>query len=583
MNMHQRSRLLLTVLALLLSLWLILGFWPLSVTNRWLLCLLSVTTAGIVLWRQWHQQRSGFSALSHFSDEHLPPENFQGSVLLVTGNAAAWFEPGHIFRETQSGWYLRVDTPEQLTALAEQLSFLRPALRSQVAVMPGLLPEQHTSEEVFGQWFRTWQRAVAQCRPWLGGLPPVVVTVMVSGPSLPSPAEHEPPVRWFTLTPGLPGVRAHLPGQGAIPVSDWLRESDTATGLTHLTQALWLDALQAWYGRTVGPLLSAGPGDAPGLQPVAVGFCLTPVAAQAGNLWLQHIAALTALPPRTGEQPAALPLPDLLLTSLSRRRELSDHARFWRQAGLMAGIFLLLAMLASFMNNQRLVRSTGDHLALYYRLDGHPPAPKTQAQHHLRAYSRLLDDWLRRGTPLRYGLGLYQGVRLIPSVEAALSDWPLPSESSPRPVMQKVVQSAKTVRLDSLSLFDPGKAALKPDSTKVLVSALVGIKAKPGWLIVVSGHTDNTGNPTLNQVLSRKRAESVRNWMHDTGDVPESCFAVQGYGESRPVATNDTAEGRALNRRVEISLVPQADACRIPDVISAPSPDDGASITQMEK
>ncbi|MBT1810927.1 OmpA family protein, partial [Enterobacter hormaechei subsp. xiangfangensis] len=77
-----------------------------------------------------------------------------------------------------------------------------------------------------------------------------------------------------------------------------------------------------------------------------------------------------------------------------------------------------------------------------------------------------------------------------------------------------------------------------------------GIKAKPGWLIVVAGHTDSTGDDQSNQVLSLKRAESVRDWMRDTGDVPESCFAVQGYGESRPVATNDTAEGRALNRRV---------------------------------
>lgn len=581
MNMHERSRLLLTILALLLILWLVLGFWPLSATNRWVLSLLAVFTAGVVLWRQWHHLQSRQDALGHYSADILPPEDFQGSVLLVAGNSSAWFERTQVFRETQSGWYLSVDTPEQLPALAEQLATMRPALRPQVAVMLGLLPEQHTSEEIFLQWLRTWQRAVAQCRPWLSGLPPVVVIVMVSGPTLPFRSENEQPVRWFTLTPDLPDMRVRLPGQGTLPVSDWLRESDTASRFMHLTEALWLDALQAWYNRTTGTLINPRQGDIPALRPAAVGFCLTPVAAQDGNLWQQHIAALTALPPRTGEHPAALPLPDLLLTALSRRRGLSGHHLFWRQAGLMAGIFLLLAMLASFMNNQRLVRSTGDHLALYHRLDGHPPAPKAQAQQRLRADSRLLDDWLRRGTPLRYGLGLYQGLRLTPPVEAALSDWAPPPP--PRPVIQKVVQGPKTVRLDSLSLFDSGKAALKPGSTKVLVSALVGIKAKPGWLIVVSGHTDNTGNPALNQVLSRERAESVRNWMRDTGDVPESCFAVQGYGESRPVATNDTAEGRALNRRVEISLVPQADACRIPGVIPAPSPDDGASITEMEK
>mgnify|MGYP002135492834 CR=1 FL=1 len=115
-----------------------------------------------------------------------------------------------------------------------------------------------------------------------------------------------------------------------------------------------------------------------------------------------------------------------------------------------------------------------------------------------------------------------------------------------------------------MSLFDSGQSVLKTGSTRMLVNLLVGVKAKPGWLIVVAGHTDNTGTPQLNQTLSQKRAEAVRDWMRDTGDVPESCFAVQGYGESRPVASNDTPEGRALNRRVEISLVPQANACQLP-------------------
>ena len=93
---------------------------------------------------------------------------------------------------------------------------------------------------------------------------------------------------------------------------------------------------------------------------------------------------------------------------------------------------------------------------------------------------------------------------------------------------------------------------------------------------MVAGHTDSTGDDKSNQILSLKRAESVRDWMRDTGDVQESCFAVQGYGESRPVATNDTPEGRALNRRVEISLVPQANACQAPGTTHVSSQDGDA-------
>ncbi|STV88431.1 OmpA/MotB domain-containing protein [Klebsiella michiganensis] len=79
-----------------------------------------------------------------------------------------------------------------------------------------------------------------------------------------------------------------------------------------------------------------------------------------------------------------------------------------------------------------------------------------------------------------------------------------------------------------MSLFDSGKSALKDGSTRILVNALVGIKARPGWLIVVSGHTDNTGSVQLNQTLSLQRAEAVRNWMRDTGDVPEVALPCRG-------------------------------------------------------
>lgn len=118
-----------------------------------------------------------------------------------------------------------------------------------------------------------------------------------------------------------------------------------------------------------------------------------------------------------------------------------------------------------------------------------------------------------------------------------------------------------SVRMDSLSLFKAGSAELKPGSSTLLINALVDIKAQPGWLIVIAGHTDITGNAEHNLQLSRARAAAVRNWMQSRGDFPDSCFAVQGFGASQPVADNQTEAGRAANRRVDISLVQVPGAC----------------------
>ncbi|MGC6373059.1 OmpA family protein [Pseudomonas sp. K2I15] len=118
-----------------------------------------------------------------------------------------------------------------------------------------------------------------------------------------------------------------------------------------------------------------------------------------------------------------------------------------------------------------------------------------------------------------------------------------------------------SVHLDSLSLFDAGSSELKPESTKVLINALVNIKAQPGWLIVIVGHADTTGDVQQNLQLSYARASAVRDWMQRMGDLPDSCFAVQAAAGKQPIASNDTAGGRAANRRVDIRLMPQAQAC----------------------
>ncbi|WP_225594929.1 OmpA family protein [Pseudomonas sp. PDM22] len=148
--------------------------------------------------------------------------------------------------------------------------------------------------------------------------------------------------------------------------------------------------------------------------------------------------------------------------------------------------------------------------------------------------------------------------------------WPvMTGTSAPLPTVVAGSDSAAQgpagpVRLDSQLLFPPGKAELKPESTKMLISSLFGIKAQPGWLIVITGHSDSTGDPQRNLELSRNRAEAVRDWMQRMGDIPSDCFVVRGAGASEPVAGDDTEEGRIANRRVEITLTPEGGACERP-------------------
>ncbi|EOC1565815.1 OmpA family protein [Cronobacter dublinensis] len=574
--MRDAYRSLLTVLGAVLALWLILGFWPLSTGSRVALSLLVALVSGVMFWRQRRASQARATAVREIVDENLPPEDFQGAVILVCGDNSPLFVSGSCHRETRQGWYLWIKDAEQLPLLAQHLSLVRPALVSQISVMLAVVPEQHISGDDFTQHLRGWQRAVVRCRAAFGTLPPLWTVTWISPPVICAQAE---PV-WFSTINPRSGIQVYQSGQGNVSLTEWILETGTDGRLSRLSHVLWLDSLLAWQNSAVNNLLSVRRGELPVMTPCVQGMCMVPVTGIAGNLWQQHITSMTALPPDAVVSTEPLPLPELLLPALPRRRGVSRRMVFWRYVGLLGGIFLALAMLASWMNNQRLIRNVGDHLALYHQLTGQPVAPKLRAQQRLRADGALLDDWARRGEPLRYRMGLYQGLRLIPPVEATVSDWAPPPP--PPPIIKKIIQGPKTLRLDSMSLFDTGKWALKPGSVKLLVNSLVGIKAKPGWLIVVAGHTDSTGDEQSNQVLSLKRAESVRDWMRDTGDVPESCFAVQGYGESRPVATNDTAEGRALNRRVEISLVPQANACQLPGNTPAPSQDDGVSKNEME-
>jgi len=109
------------------------------------------------------------------------------------------------------------------------------------------------------------------------------------------------------------------------------------------------------------------------------------------------------------------------------------------------------------------------------------------------------------------------------------------------------------VRLTSDILFDFNSADLRSASRTTLNDLASNFRQYPDNRINVEGHTDSVGTDEYNQRLSEQRAANVADYLIDQG-VPSRNVVVYGYGESRPKATNDTAEGRQLNRRVEIHI-----------------------------
>jgi outer membrane protein OmpA-like peptidoglycan-associated protein len=132
--------------------------------------------------------------------------------------------------------------------------------------------------------------------------------------------------------------------------------------------------------------------------------------------------------------------------------------------------------------------------------------------------------------------------------------------------MEKELENAEVERVgegiqitfESGILFDVDKATLHPGA-KANLDKLAGILNKyEDTDVLIEGHTDATGSEEHNLELSRQRAQSVANHLA-SNDVPPTRFTIMGYGESQPVATNDTAEGRQANRRVELAVMANED------------------------
>jgi len=109
------------------------------------------------------------------------------------------------------------------------------------------------------------------------------------------------------------------------------------------------------------------------------------------------------------------------------------------------------------------------------------------------------------------------------------------------------------INLTNDILFDFNSYALRPESKSTLQNLADNFRKYPEEQISVEGHTDAIGSQEANQRLSEQRADGVRNYLVDQGVNGQRITSI-GYGETRPKASNDTPEGRQLNRRVEIHV-----------------------------
>lgn len=547
-----------TLAAVATLLWLLWYFIPTGNVFKGLTTVLILLLAGWYVFKNCRREQPVSDTTVSAAD--LPLLDTQGPVVLVCGDRLDALFQGSSLRKTAQGWWLRADDVSRLTDVVRSIQTQFPRQVGQLSVMYRCLPDNHQDEAVLRSTLKTLRQQSKQIKSLTGFTLPVVVSAEFSGPETP----------WIIVRGDKPIVcPANDSPQAFI---DWQQTDDNITALPAISQAF------SFIRKTLTDELEKPDRLTPPERAFSVVMRLGTVLPAAQSVWADWLYSRTCLhfSRKTGQTDPASLFPDAVLPLLAPFASTVQGGHRTRRLILLMWLCALTALGISALNNRDLIRQVSTDLQRWNAIPMNHYRPKAESLAALKQDALQLERWQRQGEPLRYSLGYYPGQRLWLALQQAIDTWTPPPAPKPKPVPQ-------IVRLDSMSLFDSGKSELKPGSTKMLVNSLVGIKARPGWLIVVSGHTDNTGSVQLNQTLSLKRAEAVRNWMRDTGDVPESCFAVQGYGDSRPIASNDTPDGRSHNRRVEISLVPQADACRLPGAKHASQDVRDVSTKEMEK
>ena len=455
-------------------------------------------------------------------------------------------------------FWIRITSPSSLAPLARAITRWR-AGRKPEALMLAVAPEFCEDSQKMASSLQAWRYAAADVFRRLGSVLPCFISVYTRHHKL---AEKDYSRRgWFgfaaeearhwtdlsSLREQIEKLRDNLDfaAQEAPPA---LRFSLAVRGAKSQTLLTWINEmiLPPLYGPRTG--LPAIPLN--GLILIEGDF-----SESADSHWGRWQYMKSALVPKTVKGAEAGALPPQISLNLPKKMPRSQWLRAICHMCVMAAVAISVAMVSSAWQNRLLADRIFGDIEIFYKADPENQSSKKAALAVLEEDRRELYSYKLSGPPLYLGWKLYRGLEILPTLEKAIASY-VPPPPPPPEVVYVTKEAPAPMVLDSVALFDSGKAVLKAGTDELLLPVLAEVKAHADQFFLVTGHTDNVGGHEYNQKLSEARAITVRNWLAEQSGLSVSRFGIHGYGDVRPLADNDTEEGKAKNRRVEVTIVP---------------------------
>lgn len=451
------------------------------------------------------------------STSSLSPTNrLPAAVIFIIGPwAATWFsarlqEP----EETQVRWIVAPEA-ETMQKDLQKLRLKNRGIRA-ITFLPFFPDAEETAEQALAQ-LTTWQRQfrLTESLPCVLGLYARLSLENIAGQT-----------KW--------SGKLDLSGKGETTLENELEKllATPETGFHSIYRYAMTDALRLWLWETGIAKSLHAQFSTSSLRLAAV------LLADCGHGFTRHGAWAKWLRQKFGLCPGLAPtliLPELPATTIYSAPVLPVAKKRPRRLAVFIVLLLAFCLVISTWIEARYLTAATRNLAAFQQIDLLQPQTKWKLYQSLNEQKQQLlhchDAFFSRFW------GFTHCEKLAGKLSQTLQEYDLSSIFMPS---------------GSLALFDQGSATLRPGSDKSLSVLLPLIRDDDQIRFMVVGHSDNTGSTESNYQLSLRRARAVRDWLVSHANISPERFSLQGMGDSKPVASNQTAEGREKNRRVEI-------------------------------